>query len=64
MAEKLITPTYAETLLGKPAVQSFQKAEKMRLFEPSDDLAFLYANDPELTAFTNADLGAYDDDNL
>ncbi|RJX27175.1 MAG: helix-turn-helix domain-containing protein [Dethiobacter sp.] len=63
VAEKLITPSYAETLLGKPAVQGLPKAENIKLTEPSDDLAFLYATDPELTAFTNADLGAYNEEN-
>lgn len=62
LAEKLITPSFAETLLGESG-QGLHKVENIKLTEPTDDLAFLYATDPELTAFTKADLGAYDDDN-
>lgn len=62
LAENLITPSFAETLLDEPS-RGINKGEKVKLTEPTDDLAFLYATEPELTAFTKADLGAYDDDN-
>lgn len=61
LAENLITPSYALTLLGKPL--PMQVGEKIKLTEPADDLIYLYATDPGLTEFTTADLGAYDDCN-
>lgn len=58
LAEKLITPSYAAALIGeKPA----EAISKKILYEPSDELVHLYVADPELTAFTEADLGDIDE---
>lgn len=62
LAENLITPSFASTLVGE-YTQNFNKIESCKIAEAADRLAFLYANDPELRAFTDADLGAYQDDN-
>jgi Zn-dependent peptidase ImmA (M78 family)/DNA-binding XRE family transcriptional regulator len=59
MAENLITPSYADTLLGKHP-QGFHKVQRNKLSAAADKLTFLYANDPELRALTDADLGAYE----
>ena len=59
LAEKMITPSYAATLIeGKPTKAKSKKI----LYEPSDDLVHLYVADPELTAFTEADLGDADEE--
>jgi len=62
IAENLITPSYAITLMGEH-VQGVNKVESNKLSAAADELAFLYATDRELTAFTNADLGEFDEDN-
>ena len=59
VAENLITPSFAATLLAEPGQNFLKKAKGKKLSEPSDDLAFHYATDPELTAFSTADLGEY-----
>lgn len=62
IAEDLITPSYANTLMGEYA-QRIDKVENNKLSVAADKLAFLYAKDSELRAFSDADLGAYKDDN-
>ena len=62
IAEDLITPSYANTLMGEYA-QRIDKVENNKLSVAADKLAFLYAKDSELRAFSDADLGEYKDDN-
>ncbi len=61
VAENLITPSYASTLLGK-CTQSFNKVESNRLAAAADRLAYVYENDPELRTLADIDLGAYQDE--
>ncbi|SMO93644.1 helix-turn-helix domain-containing protein [Melghirimyces algeriensis] len=55
LAEKLVTPSFAATLLNKTP-QSLFDAETMQLSEPSSDLVKQYAENEELTAFEGAAL--------
>ena len=61
IAENLITPSYANTLMGE-RTQSPHQVENNKLAAAADRLTFLYANDPELRALADVDLGAYRDD--
>lgn len=60
LAENLITPSYAATLLG-----TGRKPDALRdvpvLNEPSENLIQMYSKDPELTAFVDADLDDLED---
>jgi len=59
LAEKMITPSYAAALIGE---QSNKAKSAKTLYEPSDELVHLYVADPELTVFTEADLGEIDEE--
>lgn len=59
LAENLITPAYAEALLGEAASRKMLHAGT--LAEPSSDVVREYSENGELTASVGADLDDYDD---
>lgn len=59
LAEKMITPSYAAKLICE---QSTKTKNTKTLYAPSGELVHLYVADPELTAFTEADLGEIDEE--
>ncbi len=66
MAEDLVTPVYAATILegstGEYAAKRKSSRAADQLQQAAEALAPYYAQDPELTEFANADLGGVDDD--
>lgn len=56
LAEKLITPSYASLLMREKTPTSTREITQTALDQAAESLAELYATDPELMEFTEADL--------
>lgn len=61
LSERLITPSYAATLLQEGKDTGFGESDQVDLSATASQLLELYGSNPELTSFANAELGAGDD---